>query len=287
MLKKWRHKYQNLRNTGKLHGTIKRAVALATVRLNASAEPNRRSPTCVLPLGSEDAATVEKLARVEYPRLKNWEGAEATVHSKDRASGWTVIEQDHGSYSRRCKWHRISYTPTTTSYCHAFGTRLIARIFTTRYKLHAPQGWKYGRDELGVYVVRKAEKRETFRYHLLSDDVRGGVQAVQMAGIAHEIGQRKAAKDQRLMRAATRAEKKILNRVGVWINKRDSQSAGNCRAGTAAFARQHGLNIERHYPAQILERLVQRHSSVLSVIRHAETRTLRELRAGFCNLNDH
>jgi len=230
------NKYQNLRNEGKLHGTIKRAVALAATRLDASGEPDKRTSTCVLPLGWADTAKADKLARAEYPRLKNWERAEATAQVKGGASGLTIVDQDHGSYSRRCKWHRISYTPAATSYCHAFGTRLIARIFATSYKLRAPRGWRFGRDELGVYVVRNSERREAFRYHLLSDDVRGGVKVIRTAAIAHEVGQREVAKDQRLVRAASRAEEKILNRAGVWISERDSRGVGNCRAGTAAFA---------------------------------------------------
>jgi len=280
-------KYQNLRNEGKLHGTIKRAVALAATRPDASAEPDKRAPIVVLPLGPVDAFFVDKLARAEHPRLKNWEGAEATAHVENRASGWTVVDQDHGAYSCRCKWHRISHTPAATSYCHAFGTRLIARIFTSVYRLRAPRGWRYGRDELGVYVVRNDETREAFRYHLLSDDVRGGIKAIRTAALAHEIRQREVAKDRRLAREATKAEKSILGHVGVWISERDSQGVGNCRAGTATFARQHGLDINQHYPARTLERLVKKHFSVLSVIRYAETRTLRELRVGVCDLDDH
>jgi hypothetical protein len=280
------NKYQNLRNEGKLHGTIKRAVALAATRLDASGEPGKRAATCVLPLGSEDRRTVRELARAAHPRKQNWDSEEETIDTFPR-SGWAVLEEDHGSYSRRCKWHRISYTPAATSYCHAFGTRLIARIFTTRYKLRAPRGWKYGRDELGVYVVRNDETREAFRYHLLSDDVRGGVRAIRAAGIAHEIRQREVVKDQRLVRAASRAEEKILNRAGVWISERDSLGVGNCRAGTAVFAKKYGLNIDRHYQAPVLERLMKKHVSVAAVIRHAEIRTLRELRVGVCDLNDH
>jgi hypothetical protein len=281
------NKYQNLRNEGKLHGTIKRAVALAATRLDASGEPGKRAATCVLPLGWADTAKADKLARAEYPRLKNWERAEATAQVKGSPSGLTIVDQDHGSYSRRCKWHRISYTPSATSYCHAFGTRLIARIFTTVYRLRAPRGWEYGRDDLGVYVVRNSERREAFRYHLLSDDVRGGLKVIRTAAIAHETGQREVVKDQRLARKATRAEEKILNRAGVWISERDSRGVGNCRAGTATFAKKHGLNIDRHYQVPVLERLMKKHASVAAVIRHAEIRTLRELRVGVCDLGDH
>ena len=237
-------------------------------------------------LGSDDEQTASSLAYTAHPRKQNWRDAAATIDTIPDP-GWTVRETDHGAYSSRCKWHRISYTPAATSYCHAFGTRLIARIFATSYKLRAPRGWRFGRDELGVYVVRNDETREAFRYHLLSDDVRGGVRAIRAAGIAHEIRQREVVKDQRLVRAASRAEEKILNRAGVWISERDSRGVGNCRAGTAAFASRHGLDINQHYPAKILERLTKKHLSVGAVIRYAEIRTLRELRVGVCDLNDH
>ena len=280
------NKYQNLRNQGKLHGTIKRAVALAATRRDARVETAKRPPTVVLPLGLEDRHTVRGLARAAHPRKQNWDSEEGTIDTTS-ILGWTVLEKDHGAYSRRCTWRRVSYTPTITSYCHAFETRLIARIFTTLYKLRAPRGWRFGRDELGVYVVRVSETREAFRYHLESDNVRAGVRAIRTAAIAHEVGQREAAKEQRLVREATKAEKKILRRAGVWISERDSRNVGNCRAGTATFARQNGLDISRHYPVKVLERLIGKHYSIATVISYAEKRTLRELRTGVCALIDH
>jgi hypothetical protein len=280
------NKYQDLRNQGKLHGTIKRAVALCARRTRQAAARRERPPTVALPLGPDDEQTASSLAYAAHPRKQNWRDAAATIDTIPDP-GWTVRETDHGAYSSRCKWHRISYRTVATSYCHAFETRLVARIFTTLYKLRAPRGWRFGRDELGVYTVRNDETREAFRYHLESDDVRSGVRAIRTAGIAHEAGQRKAIKDRRLAREATKAERETLRRAGVWVSERDSRGVGNCRAGTATFARQNGLDIERHYPARILERLIGKHYSVATVISYAEKRTLRELRTGVCALIDH
>jgi hypothetical protein len=58
--------------------------------------------------------------------------------------------------------------------------------------LRAPRGWVFGRDDLGIYVVRVRKKGAVYRYHLTSDDIRGGVAAIRAAGIHHEMEQRAA-----------------------------------------------------------------------------------------------
>ena len=56
--------------------------------------------------------------------------------------------------------------------------------------IRAPRGWAFGRDDLGIYVVRVRKRGAVYPYHLTSDDVRGGVAAIRAAGIRHETSVR-------------------------------------------------------------------------------------------------
>ena len=89
---------------------------------------------------------------------------------------------------------RSRYVPGPASYGYisCTGTRLRATVWATHYRYRAPRGWVFGRDDLGIYVVRVRETRVSYRYHLTSADVRGGVAAIRAAGIRHETGQRAA-----------------------------------------------------------------------------------------------
>ena len=80
-------------------------------------------------------------------------------------------------------------------------------------------------------------KTRAFRYHLTSDDVRGGLATMRAAGIQHER-RREATKSLREQKRATKAReafRKMLPAVGVWVSFEDSQKVGNCASGTISW----------------------------------------------------
>jgi len=272
--------YSQLRRTGMLSGTIKRATALHESRVKARRAIKMTLPKFIpIPLGNSDDRTITAWARQENGRIRNWIDAEAAssrsaYHQHTR---W-IDDRDCGRYSRRCKYTRYEYVPTMLSRGRATAGHLTANIDGTRYRYTAPNGWKYGIDSLGIYIRRTKEIRENYRYHLDSDNVRGGLAAMRRAGIDHEAKQRTIARGA----PWTRKTQEIIDTVGVWATLSDSSTAGNCLSGTRTWCQQNGIDHRRHVCAETLKRLVGTHYSVQRVIDAATARTAADIRRGYC-----
>jgi hypothetical protein len=301
---KMRERYSALKKTGQLAGTIKDATAKREKR-DAIEGPGLRFPhplptlartrhngqLHVIPLGLDDSARVGTWARRKRPRLTNWDGATAS-------STWSMTEQfqgamwidevDNGQYSGRCKYTHWTYEPRMISGGMVTARRLVAKIGVTMCEMDAPRGWRFGTDHLGLYIVRLRETRAIFRYHFDSDDVRAGKAAIRAAAMAHERGRRNAGEDNRaasVCETGRFAWGRKKTEVKVIVTRDDSISAGNCRAGTIAFARQHGLN-RAAYPAETILEKTSRNGGrdgrlVRQAIRIAYDRTIRDLRKGW------
>jgi hypothetical protein len=277
--------YSKLRRENRLGGTIVAAKAKRDHRDNLARHPARRTGYRLIPIGDYDLRIVTRLAKAARPRVRRWVGARArnkSVGATFDGRGWGVHEDDAGRYSARCRYRKIDYGPWVSSYGYVTATHLVARIWDSRYRYRAPRGWVFGRDDLGIYIVRLREKRESYRYHLSSDDVRGGLSAIRAAGIRHEIAQRAATKRARLLLRADKVGAAELARYGVWISVADSRKAGNCASGTIAWALQNGLDPGRRYPSAVIARLAATHPSVSRVLAQARHRTREELAQGFC-----
>ena len=298
--------YSELRSQGLLAGTIKRAVEVRAARvLRRSGYEFERTGFTSIPPGVDDERTVRARAHKSRPRVQRWHSPESESRRfiqdengagrlGDALGAWRVVEEDAGPYKGRYSQYRMTdYTPTIASYGRTTATRLYASICGVPYKHRAPRGWRYGTDELGIYLVRTRERRERFRYHLTSDDVRGGLAVMRGAGIEHAERQRRrdglrrdkkrmAASERRRIASERRRVTAALRGVPIWVGMQDSRAAGNCRAGTVAWAGQHGLDHGRYYPARVLERLHRSHPSVGAVIDAARARTLQDIERGFC-----
>ncbi len=291
--------FSTLRDKGLLKGTIKEAKRKRADRAAAQYSTNKRTEYRVIELGPDDTREVDLLAYDTFPRRQRWASARAegkTFHAsaedkfwdwKDELS-WGVDEVDAGRYSRRCRYRKINYHPFVKSYGYATETRLVATIWDKRYRYRAPRGWVYGMDTLGIYIRRKNETRATFRYHLTSDDVRGGLAAMRAAGIQHERQRREATRSLRAQKRATKAReafRKMLPAVGVWVSFEDSQKVGNCASGTISWGRSHGLDHRKRYPYKLIEKLSKTHYSIDRVLAAAEDRTIDDLERGYCLIN--
>jgi len=280
--------YSALRQRGLLSGTIKSARAKRAQREDRRwVEPDYKpwhGHYRLIPLGQIDEVKVDRLARADRPRVRRWESAlPADKTVGDPPAGWGVSDIDMGRYSSRCTFAKIDHHPYVHSYGYATATWLVATIWNKRYRYRAPRGWVYGIDGLGIYVRRAREKRERYRYHLSSDDVRGGLSAMRAAGLQHETEQIAATKRERQRRKIDKIKDAEIERYGgVWVTLADSRAAGNCASGTKTWALRHGLNPKKRYPLRVIERLAKTHQSVERVLAIARRRTRTELEQGFC-----
>ena len=285
--------YSKLRHKKLLCGTVKDARKKHDDRVHARWIHERKTTFVPIELGEEDQTIVCGLAYKDRPRVQRWVSPAPDNKAPHYAwrdknwkqPAWRVAEIDNGSYSRNCRYRKINYAPTVTSYAYAISTILIATIWDKHYRYKAPVGWQYGVDSLGVYVIRKTEKRERFKYHLNSDDVRRGLAAIRKSAIAHEAIQREQIKAERVRKREDKVSDRVIKKVGVWVTFADSCKAGNCRSGTISWGRTHGLEHTKRYPLKLIERLSKTHPSVNRVIDEAVARTRREIAAGYCKLS--
>ena len=294
--------YAGLRSQGLLSGTIKRAVEVRAARVSRrSGYEFERTGFVAIPPGVDDERTVRARAHSSRPRVQRWRSPESETRpflQDENGAGrlgwalgaWRVVEEDVGPYKGQYSQYRMTdYTPTVSSYGRATATRLYASIWGVPYKYRAPRGWRYGTDALGIYLVRTRERRERFRYHLTSDDVRGGLASMRGAAMEHEERRRlfdQSDRNMKRMKASMRRERRrialALRGVQIWVGMKDSRAAGNCRAGTVVWATQHGFDHGRYYPARVIERLQRSHPSVGAVIEAARARTLQDIERGYC-----
>lgn len=269
-----REKYAALRSAGKLSGTIKRAVALRAERAQRAVVEKRKRLVKV-PLGPDLVRECQEQARKAKPAVRNWSKtyAIAAIGAKSIA----VVARDCGRYSSRCHYMRHEYDVTIRSCATCTPQRLLWFVGRKSGLVMAARGWRFGRDELGVYVERIANRNALRRYHFSSDDILSG--SIFAAARTHEELQRKNAAEQR-------ADKRVMGDVCVLPG--DSLRAGNCQAGTSAFQSLH--NLRGYTTASVLQRIAERLGGVrakqiMRAIAAATARTANDLQRGYCQLS--
>ena len=278
--------YSALRKQGKLTGTIKAALAKRAERDARKYRPPtrreiERDRLALIPLGPQHAAQAARKAREQYPRRRNWNAPEASYNQIG------IKTTHHGRYSHRCRFERLSYVPVMRSCGMVTAGRALLLIGNDLIRLRAPRGWRFGRDDNGLYLTRLRETREAFRYHPTSDEWVSGLAAIRSAAIDHEQTQRRVAREVREQQRQDREDAAILATLPVYVCLRDSRRAGNCVAGTLAWARRHELDPRQHVPAEIVRRLAARNPQALRAVASAERRTLTEIRRGYSLIADH
>lgn len=277
--------YSALRKSGKLYGTIKRAKELRKQRdrLQESYYPQKRLE--LIPLPSELRSMAMSNAYDRYPRRKNWLTPSPDATSKRP----TVQEIDNGRYSSRCKYTHWTYRPQIRCCGIVTKKRLLWFHGENKTLMFAPKGWKFGRDNLGLYIVRNKENRVEFRYHFSGDDL-VNKSTLRNAAIEHERTQIESAK--RKTEESRNAKKiaklkKLALKLGVFVTARDSVNSGNCGVGTKRWADDHGFDIRKSYPMETILRAGKMNGNKYQVERACEAallRTVKDLDKGYCEL---
>lgn len=281
--------YETLYRQNKLHGTVKTAKKIRRQRdknplVIPPTEPLRpEDRVVVIPLGNEGYAQAKKYGKERYPRRQNWDRPEASASTY-------VYTRSHGRYSRRCTFTKLSYQVCYRSCGLASTRRLLVFFGDTRRILLAPRGWRFGRDEIGLYFVRRNETRINYRYHFNSDDCQT-IAALRRAALDHEQRQRDWARQKRENQRRDKLRDKLraqAQTLGVYVTIGDSIRAGNCAAGTRRWATDHGLDYRQHCRAEVLRRAAEIDGSsefqVGRAIEVATERTIDDLIRGYCTL---
>ena len=135
-------------------------------------------------------------------------------------------------------------------------------------------GYKWDVDENGLRVVDVNNPKDD--YHVEAFDLyKGAKYIIERFENARELRKTHAAKA-----AIERAKL-----AGVYVSFADSLRAGNCAAGTRSFAKKHGLDLRKHYPAVDLVEIANGNADRVRMAVNAATRRHREeLAQGFCEV---
>lgn len=221
-------------------------------------------------------------AREMFPQRKNWDGTTAMKTRHER--GWYVKEINHGRYSSRCTYTKWSYEVKVTSTAFVTPARLFFWFANDPVRrIKAPHGYHWDKDGNGVKLVANADSNADYHpdaHDLLTMTPR------QLAAKAREnaaIRKAQRRQTQKEIAAIKRAEDE-----GATVCVADSLRAGNCRAGTVTWARNHGLDPVRHYrPSEILSLANGQTDRVALVVTVALRRHRMEMERGYAELADH
>ena len=232
-----------------------------------------------IPLGAVDASTAKLSARVGHPRRQNW--GESMPSIAPLVAGATIDEPF--AYSGKFRGRTgYTYHPTMQSAARISNDGLLMSAIVgyidnrEHYTIPAGRGYRWAIDANGICVVRLADGAD---YHPNSDEIRAGRGTI-IAALRERAETRKktaadAKRDAKILAAACEA--------GIWICLADSIAAGNCKTGTEIYARQHGLDIRRHYRAESLLADGDSRRIALAVLA-AQRRQVRDMARGYAEI---
>lgn len=289
--KELRQKYQDLNSSGKLHGTINRAMELRKKREAIAASiPRsvagrfaklaeqgrfRRGVATVVPLGDHRFADSYRSA---HSRLREWSLGEISVISETKFS-----MKEIGSNSNWNKKSTFQRGVLVQSYATCVDFRVaIFRIAGETHKIKAPRGYRWDIDRNGLLLRSRTNRKAD--YHPTATELIGPIRDI-VENLKDNLQRRKDAVKK------AKQQKQVIEKAeaeGATVCLRDSIRAGNCSAGSQNWARNHGLNPSRHYrPTEILSLANGDASRVAIVIAIAMKRHREEMKRGYAQLSDH
>lgn len=147
------------------------------------------------------------------------------------------------------------------------------------YRVTLPAGYFWNIDQNGLRAVKADSIKDD--YHPTADNL-------IHENAAERIVAELEANRQRRLEEAAREAAALAEMEGVYVCLADSRRAGNCDAGSLSFARRHGLDATRHYPAPELCGIANGDAGrVRLAISSAVRRHRKELAQGFSILAEH
>lgn len=243
----------------------------------------RLAAGAIVPLG--DMAT-EMLGRVQAieTRLRNWSlGARAgRIAAKYGPPAQYSIES-RGSNS---DWSKAStFRRGAVVHSVAGGDRrvMVYRLWGRDYTIIAPRGYRWAIDAEGLCLRGAAGEYHPTAPELIaaaSDRCRELVAALKDRAATRRQHRAKAKQQQAMIRRA--------EREGATVCLADSVRAGNCRAGSETWSRNHGLDPTQHVtPSRLLALANGDTARVAIVVASALRRHMAEMDRGYTLLAEH
>jgi hypothetical protein len=173
------------------------------------------------------------------------------------------------------KYHRATAKNCVRSFVFIASEREIEYVLhNSEFVLTLPEGYAWRRDDLGLFAIHLESGAD---YHVDAGDLIGRNAARKIVQeLEHNAAIRKAAESEI---AAVSDD--------VYVCFADSLRAGNCRAGTRAFAEKFDLSEGKHYPAKLLKALAPKEPRLKITLLAAAKRHAAEMARGYALLADH
>jgi hypothetical protein len=275
--------YQRLKADRKLLGTIKAALAKRQQRdelkqfrdpLTTTLATRRSSNTNTIPLGnSTEINAIEQRVRAEWPRLRAWDGIEATYQQTRKITRTTYpYKGNHRNHAKNTN------TVAIQSYGVACGRVLFFHFEGTQQTIKAPRGYRWSIDQNGIKLVDRFGND----HHPLASELLQGTKFI--VGIlkqnlaTRKLQQADQKKQLRFLRSAVRQ--------GAAVIPTDSVRAGNCRAGTLNWLQRNNLTTQKWLPVTDLQQQAAQDRRVVLVVAAALRRHRADIARGYCQLAD-
>lgn len=177
--------------------------------------------------------------------------------------------------NRPQKYHRAAAKNLVRSFAFIASEREIEYVLhDSEFVLTLPEGYAWRRDDLGLFAIHLESGAD---YHVDAGDlIRRNAARKIVQELEHNAAIRKTAETEI---AAVSDD--------VYVCFADSLRAGNCRAGTRAFAEKFDLSEGKHYPAKLLKALAPKEPRLKITLLAAAERHATEMARGYALLAEH
>jgi hypothetical protein len=269
---------------------------LSVMRLIQSGDPYMALPNGVktIPLGDHRAFL--ELPSLQDSRKKNWNSPESTFGRSQ------IKTNDMGRYSSRCTYTHYTYTRLVQSWGYVVSPKhlyiridhnlgLISRL------LSAPRGYYFSHDKNGIKIVSNSNKKieyhpTAFDFIHITSSSNKFKDIIQNAKYLYKVRKDNEKRQRLEKRKKLDTEKYIKDaeNQGCFVSFVDSILAGNCQAGTEAWAARCGLDKSQHYRPSLLLQHGQKTGNeklVKIAVFQAIRRHQREISQGYSMLAHH
>jgi hypothetical protein len=261
-------------------GRKERVITITALNAALSRLCPRHTPACQLPLPGTLVPVSESTARRAGAHLDMHADAARVLpcyHSSHLVYA-APVTTGYGSRTRTLEKARRDNYVRSVALIQANPAVLVYVLHDTEHTLILPAGYLWAVDGNGVHILELFSGAD---YHPTATELAAkDAPAKLVASLVDNRAQRL------LMKAQAAAQKAELE--GVYACVADSIRAGNCRAGSEAFASRHGLSTSQHYGAKELLAIANGDvRRVRLVITAATLRHRREMAQGFADLAEH
>ena len=158
--------------------------------------------------------------------------------SSTYATSSVTHSRGYSNHMRKGGYVRARNFSWVRAFALATPATLFVVIHETERQIHAPDGYHWDKDDLGIRIVHTATGND---YHPASHEMLqfSGMWMVSQIGVMNQLRERRRREDAEKRQSAEQLERRmimVLSDSTIRVNLDDSRRAGNCIEGSLVFA---------------------------------------------------